>query len=233
MLGTFPNHHPRSSPKKCRDTSPDHAEMGIVCQGIEQAGSGIRDVPAVRQEQPHVGPETPVGGIRSGIVPLVPIPRVEHDGLVQVLEEEFGGDSSPRVTVGPGGESPEFDGLSRDEVLDDMGTAITLFAGSGLLRCPDIGIDSCYAAICLDVIQPDLLHLDRGICMAKVQECAGRAHRPERTGRDHIHLSERSLFTELGNDRRHLLCRDHPCVSVPDPLPDQADGLFHSHDVFL
>jgi len=173
MLGTFPDNHPRGSPKKCRDPSADHTEMGIVCQGIQQTRSGICYVPAVRQEQSHVGPEAPVSGIRSGIVPLVPVPWVEHDGLVQVLEEEFGGDSSPRVTIGPGGESPEFDGLSRDEVLDDMGTAIAFLAGSGLLRRTDIGIDSCYAAICLNVVQPDLLHLDRGVCMAKVQECAG------------------------------------------------------------
>jgi hypothetical protein len=73
--------------------------------------------------------ERPISRVDRRIVPLIGIPWVAHDRLVQVFKQEFGCYCPARVTVSPFRACSELNRFSGDKVFNNMRAPIFFPAG--------------------------------------------------------------------------------------------------------
>jgi hypothetical protein len=65
-----------------------------------------------------------VTGVDAHIVVLIAVARIDHDGLIQVVDGEIRAEFAPRIVVGAVGEGEELELFAGDQVFDDMSPAI-------------------------------------------------------------------------------------------------------------
>ena len=227
MAGDIADRAAKENPR----AEADRAVLGIVEQWAERAGGGVGRVGQVGQQHAHIGVERLRRRIDRCRVILVGVARVEQNRLVDLGQGDVAFPFTQRIAVGAAADRFQVDRAAFQQFLDDMRAAVGLarFAVFGFLGCAEIGVDRCQAGIGRHSVQPDFFHPDRRVAVAKIQKHAGRAHRAEGGGRDHIDGLGDFFRALLGHHRDDFLGGDDYRLTGPDLGVDFFVGLTNRH----
>ena len=127
----------------------------------------------------------------------------------------------------PGPSARRADALAADKVLDDVRAAVLDAARVRRFGRAEVGVHCRQPTARRDVVHPDPAHLDGRVAVAEVEERPARAHRPERPGRDDVHLARRGTHPVRSGDSRELLGGDDHRLAGGDARVDLFPRLGH------
>jgi hypothetical protein len=175
----------------------------FIHQGGKLSRRTIVGIGQIRSKHSHVSVNDLVGEVHGDVVVLITVPGIEEDRLIQLFEFDHGLQALFGITIRPVSFGLQPNGLSGDQVVDHVSSAVSKLAGIHLIarvfirdgRGPNEQIHGCKARVGRNVIKgclPPTYFYSR-LGMSDIKIGAGRAHGGEGAGGNHIHFLSGAL----------------------------------------